>query len=287
MKKALCIIAVLSLCLCLWGCNQASNAPILATTKPVYCFASALCADTGLDVDLLVTENVSCLHDYSVQVSQMQKIEKAETIVINGAGFESFLDDILPDDKHILDASTGISPLCADHHHEGEHSHETDPHIWLSIPNARVMAENIAVGLSERYPDHSDQISKNLSALQIQFDKLEQHSQELDSIAHRQLITFHDGFSYLADAFDLEILRAIEEESGAEASPQELITIIESVNAYELPAIFTEVSGATAAAEIIQRETKVKLFSLDMGLSDRDYFDAMHYNITTLKEALE
>ena len=40
----------------------------------------------------------------------------------------------------------------------------------------------------------------------------------LESLSCRELITFHDGFSYFADAFDLTILRAMEEEAGSEAS---------------------------------------------------------------------
>ena len=48
----------------LCGCTTADNlVDIVATTKPVYDFTRALCDGTGLEVSLLISDNVSCLHD--------------------------------------------------------------------------------------------------------------------------------------------------------------------------------------------------------------------------------
>lgn len=287
MKKISVLCLILSLIVIFCGCSQNKKAQILATTKPVYNFTAALCEGTGLQVALLVSENVSCLHDYTLQVSQMRKLESAELIVINGAGFEDFLADALPINAKLLDSSANIELHCGTHHHEeADHSHQTDPHIWLSISNAKMMAENIYEGLFEKYPKHREQFAANRQKLQAQFAELEALSQDVNPFTCRDLVTFHDGFSYLAESLDLHILRAIEEESGSEASAGELISIIKDVNAYSLPAIFTEVSGATSAAAIIRAETGAKVYELDMGLSERGYFEAMRYNIITLKEAL-
>ena len=72
----------------------------------------------------------------------------------------------------------------------------------------------------------------------------------------RELITFHDGFSYFADAFDLTILRAIEEEAGEQASAREVADIVTEIQTHQLPAIFTEVNGADATAQIIHRRCR-------------------------------
>ena len=103
----------------------------------------------------------------------------------------------------------------------------------------------------------------------------------------RDLITFHDGFSYFAQAFDLTILEAIEEESGSEASAKELIHLIQEVEHHHLPAIFTEISGSVSSAEIIARETGCGVFPLDMAMAADSYFDAMYHNINTVKEAMQ
>jgi ABC-type Zn uptake system ZnuABC Zn-binding protein ZnuA len=100
------------------------------------------------------------------------------------------------------------------------------------------------------------------------------------------MITFHDGFGYFAQAFDLEILQAIEEESGSEASAQELISLIATVQEHQLPALFTERNGSVSAADIIAAETGATIYALDMAIAGEDYFQAMYHNIDTVKEAL-
>lgn len=288
MKKISIIGVLLCLLLCLVGCNTAEDAQIVATTKPVYQFTSVLCQNTPIKVELLISENVSCLHDYTLQVDQMRKLENAELIVINGAGFEDFLSDALPTGKHIVDCSQGISLRCdTQHSHDEGHSHEADPHIWLSIPNAKMMAKTIYTALCEYYPEYAKIFTDNLDTLGAAFTMLENESGALANLSNREIITFHDGFSYLADTFNLHIVKAIEEESGSEASARELIEIIREIDLHNIPAIFTEVSGSASAPSIIQAETNVNVFALDMGLSERDYFQAMKYNILTLKEALE
>lgn len=285
------MIGILALLLC--GCSSAREpGQVAATTLPVYEFTARLCDGTGITVSRLVTEQVSCLHDYSLNVRQVKAAEAAETIIISGAGLEEFMEDLLTADKTI-DASAGIDLLCGEEDHEahGEHEghhHEYDPHIWLSPENARAMAENIFEGLTARYPEQEAVFAENLRGLLRDLNELERYGREqLNDLSCRDIITFHDGFSYFAQAFDLHILEAVEEESGSEASARELIHLVGIVEENHLPAVFTERSGGTSAAAIIARETGAGQFTLDMAMAGDSYFDAMYHNIDTLKEALK
>jgi len=278
------------------GCSgQETPAQVAATTLPVFEFTSRLCEGTPITVTRLVTEEVSCLHDYSLNVKQVKAAEAAELIVISGAGLEAFLDDMLLG-ADIIDASAGIDLICPEdshdhdrehgHEHEG-HSHDRDPHIWLSPIHAVKMAENICLGLIRQYPDYRDVFSANLETLGNDIAALQLYGDDaLSGLSCRELITFHDGFAYFADAFGLEILEAVEEESGSEASAKELIHLIREVEHHQLPAIFTEKSGSVSAAGIISRETGCGCFALDMAMAGGSYFDAMYHNIDTIKEAL-
>lgn len=290
--KYLKILIAVTLSVLLCGCaGSAGNGRIAATTLPVWEFSSRLCAGTPITVTRLVTEQVSCLHDYSLNVRQVKAAESAETIIISGAGLEDFLDDLLVN-ASVIDASEGVGLLCGEehedeHHHEEGHHHEEDPHIWLSPENAQVMARNICAGLSVRYPAYKNTFEANLTVLLRDLDTLRQYGEDtLSTLKCRNLITFHDGFSYFADFFGLTIVKAVEEESGSEASAQELIELITLVEEQSLPAIFTEASGSTSAASIIARETGCGVFSLDMAMAGDSYFDAMYHNIDTIKEAL-
>lgn len=289
------IILTAALAALLCGCApKADYAPIAATTLPVWDFTSRLCQDTPLAVTRLVTEQVSCLHDYSLNVRQVKAAEAAQVVVISGAGLEDFLDDLLLD-VPTIDASQGISLLHSEegheeeeHHHEEDgHHHEEDPHIWLSPENAQVMAQNICDGLSRQYPDYEDTFRANLEDLLSQLEALQSYGEEqLSGLQCRELIPFHDGFSYFAQAFHLTILESVEEESGSEASAKDLIHLTELVRKHDLPAIFTEVSGSDSAAQVIARETGCKVYALDMAMSGDSYFEAMYHNIDTIREAL-
>ena len=268
------------------GCSgQTPVAQVAATTLPVYEFTVRLCEGTGIAVTRLITEQVSCLHDYSLKTEQMRAIEGAQLIVINGGGLEDFMEDILAD-KQIVDSSKNMDLSCSAHEHEG-HTHHHDPHFWLSPVHAKEMVHNIALGLMDSFPEHYDAFAINEEILFKELDALDRYGKEqLAGISSRKLITFHDGFSYFAESFDLEILRSVEEESGSEASAQELIELIKLVENEHLPAIFVERSGSTSAAEIIAAETGAKIYTLDMAMAGDSYFTAMHHNINTLKGAL-
>jgi len=292
MKRLL--IPFFILCLLLSSCADTQPpAQIAATTLPVWEFTSRLCDGTGITVTRLVTESVSCLHDYTLQVGQMRAIEGAEVIVISGAGLEEFLHDALHGADSVIDASSSIELFCPeedhDHNHDDHgHHHENDPHIWLSPANAAVMARNICDGLIDRYPQYTDIFSRNLDVLLVDLRTLDAYGKEqLANLSCRDIITFHDGFAYFAEYYGLHILRAVEEESGSEASAAELIELIEEVEHHQLPAIFIEANGADAAARTISTETGAEVYTLDMAMAGDSYFDAMYHNINTLKEALE
>ena len=286
--KKLSIILLLSLLLT--GCTFQPHASIAATTLPVYEFSTRLCQGTPLTVTRLVTEQVSCLHDYSLKVQQVKAIQAAEVVVISGAGLEDFLGDVLPEEK-TLDASQNITLLESHEHchaqdHDGHH-HDHDPHIWLSPENAAQMARNIAAGFSQRYPEYAPQFQENLDTLLGDLDVLAAYGEEqLGQLHSRELITFHDGFGYFAQAFQLDILEAVEEEAGSETSAKDLIHLIGMVKQHHVPAIFTERSGSTASAGILSRETGCGCYDLDMAMAGDSYFTAMYHNIDTIKEAL-
>jgi len=261
------------------GCHAAPQVQIAATTLPVWQFTNMLCEGTGLTVGRIVSEPVSCLHDYSLSVNQMRMIEGAEVLVLSGAGLEEFMEAALKSCENTIDASEGLELL------PGED--EFDPHIWLAPANAMVMAENICNGLCEQYPELADTFLDNLTGLLIRLQSLDEYgNQQLTDLACRELITFHDGFSYFAWEFDLAILAAVEEESGSEASAADLIELIDLTEQEELPAIFTETNGSDSAAHIISDQTGSGIFTLDMAMAGDDYFDAMYRNIDTVKEAL-
>ena len=165
---------------------------------------------------------------------------------------------------------------------------QTDAEIFAALgPAKQAAAELAAQELGAQYPEFADQISENLAAFCEKLSSLQDYGEQaLSDLSCRQLVTFHDGFSYFADAFSLTIAAAMEVESGSEPSAKELEEIISIVEENQIPAVFTEVNGETGAAEVVAGEAGCAVRTLDMAISNRDYFAAMRQNIDIVKEAL-
>lgn len=290
MKKIIALLVCLLLVCTGCGSRQAKSSEIVATTAPVFQFTQAVCNGIDLSVGLVVSDSVSCLHDYTLSVRQMEAIEQAEIIVLSGCGLEDFMDDVLQTKEIRIDSSEGVALLCtADNHDDhADHDHgEYDPHIWLDPDRAALMTQNIASGLSAQYPQFAEQFHENADAYCERLAALKADGQALLSeLDCRNLITFHDGFAYFADAFDLTILTAIEEESGSEASAKELEEIIDLVQTHQLPAVFVEENGSKSAASVISSETGCKIGTLNMVMSGTNYFEAMEANLQAIQEGL-
>lgn len=266
---------------------------ILATTYPVYLFTTAVTEGVdGVEVELLVNSQTSCLHDYTLTVGNMKAIESTDVIVQNGGGLEDFMDAALAhSDAAVIDCSAGIKllPTLEYASHDGHgHEEEYDPHIWMDPDMAAGMIENITTGLCGLDEANETLYRENAAAAQEALEPL----RETAAYYGPKLITFHDGFQYFADAFCLDLVKAIEEEEGATASARELREVVSLIEEHEIPAIFVEKNGSTASAEVIARETGCKIYTLDMLMSGdgtglQPYLDAMRANLQTIQEAFQ
>lgn len=271
------ILPILLILLLLCGCApKEQSAQIAATTKPIAQFAREITNGSGLTVTALITEPISCLHDYSLSVGQMETAQKADIVLLSGGGLEDTMAEAL-ERANAYDCSQGLPLLTGE---DGD-----DPHYWLDPDYALAMAENIADALSEQYPQHAALFAENLQALYPKFEALWGFIDENVYLSD-EIITFHDGFAYFADALGLTVLAAMETEPGSEVSAGELSEIIALVREYDLPCVFTEENGAQDAANIVAQETGCKVYTLTTCLSDDDYFEAMRKNIATISEAL-
>lgn len=300
MKKLFSMICILLFTLSLTSCGQAAPAEdsdsdtlhIACTTYPVYLLAQSVAEGAeDVDISLIIDQQISCLHDYSLSTQDMKAVEAADVVVLNGGGLEDFLDDVLRG-RTVVDCSQGLELLW------NEEEQEDDPHVWLDPARYAEMAQTLAQELSALDGKNADRYTENAEKVQSELTDFQTSALEtLSSLSCRQLITFHDGFEYFAGAFDLEIVAAVEEEEGSEASAQRISELLALVDQYQLPAVFTECNGSDSAARALSGERDLGIYALNMGMSrdtvpnDLTGLDAyewiLSYNIDTLVEAYE
>ena len=313
LTKILTIIILVSLFLT--GCNNSAKSnnstesnnklTIVTSFYPMYISTLNIVKDIpNVEVLNMTTSQTGCLHDYSLSTKDLKTLSNADILIINGAGMESFLDDVIDkySDLKIIEASKGIHLIedtehddhTEDHDHE-DHDHDVNPHVWVSISKNIEEVSNIAEELSSLDPNHANEYQDNANEYIAKLENLktEMHS-TLDNIAHKDIITFHEAFPYFAEEFGLNIVGVIEIEPDSEPSAKEVENIISIINEKNIKALFTEPQYSSKIADTIAKETGASIYTLDpivTGDSNEkaynDYIIKMQENLNTLKEALK
>jgi zinc transport system substrate-binding protein len=104
------LTAALLIAFFITGCGQAAGRAAKSTTPggngaglnivtsfyPVYIATINVTRDIpGVTVKNMTKPQTGCLHDYSLRPEDLKTLEKADVFVINGAGMEAFLDDVI------------------------------------------------------------------------------------------------------------------------------------------------------------------------------------------------
>ena len=298
MKKI--IAAALLLCALFGGCAQAQDKVIVASFYPMYVFAQNIVRDIpGVKVVSMTNDSVGCLHDYQLQPRDMVMLEEAAALVINGGGMEQFIDKVIAmrSDLPVVNASEGIQMRCSDdqHGHDGhDHDHGSEAlnaHVWLDVELAMAQVQNIADGLAKADSENAQAYQQNAQAYIERLAALDSEiAQQLAPLAGSEIITFHEAFTYFADAYGLHVAGVISQDSGEEPSTREIAKTCDLVLDLGVKALFVEPQYPTKSADTIARETGASVWTLDPVVSGdgsmESYESIMRENARVLTEAL-
>ena len=196
-------------------------------------------------------------HLYAPTTGDAVAVSEADLVIVNGLGFETWsakLIDASGTDAAIAVATTGITPLLV----EGE----IDPHAWNALSNAIIYVDNIEAALSAASPEDAAIFKQNADAYRAQLDRL--HRRALADIASlpadsRIVVTAHDAFGYLADAYGLTFLAPQGIDTEAEPSAKELAKLIGFLNETGAGALFVENIANSDLITQISRETGLQI----------------------------
>ena len=250
----------------------------IASFFPLYEFTKEIGREK-VDVTLLVPSGVEP-HDWEPTIKNLQLMQQADVIIINGIGFENWIDNIdsVNSDVKVVDTSIGISIL------------ESDPHIWLNPVMAQKQVENIVDSLSKVDPPNEKYYKQNGISYIKKLEELDNKiSYELSS-CKKDFIAFHDAFSYFAIQYDLNQHTVLKSnEPHEEPTSKSLENIINLARDLDSNVIFTEEAVDKRASQVIANEIGGKVLTLsplEVGDSQTDYIKKMEENLLHLKEAL-
>jgi len=268
--------------------NDNSKLKVISSFNPLHEF-SQIVGQEKIDATLLVPVGVEP-HDWEPTIKDVQQMQKSDLIVINGIGFENWVDDLTENDYQgtIVDTSKGIVIIKSVH--DENDSHESgDPHIWLNPVYAKKQVENIALAFSNTDPENREFYMINAAKYSEELHELDLKIRNELSACSKDFIAFHDAFSYFADEYDLNQHTIVQTtDSHGEVTAKTLENVISKARTLNIKVIFSEETVNTKTSQIIANEIggKVLVLSPLEIVSDDNYISKMTQNLENLKEAL-
>ncbi|MEW6215858.1 MAG: zinc ABC transporter substrate-binding protein, partial [Nitrospirota bacterium] len=214
---------------------------VVTSLFPLYDFAKNIGMQKA-DVTLLLSPGVEP-HSFEPKPVDILKINEADFFVHTGRFMEPWVEDILKGiggkGLLVIDSSRDIKFTEKDIESNpppppfskggmGGFSDGMDPHIWLDLPCAKKMVDNILGGFVKKDPVNKDFYLKNAEDYKARLDELDKKFK--DSLANCKKDVFihggHFAFGYLVKRYNLKYLSAYKGFSpDAEPTPRNLIEL--------------------------------------------------------------
>ena len=273
--------------------SPAAAAPTVATDiPPVHALAARVMAGVG-EPGLILPPGASP-HAYSMKPSEAELVERADVVFWVGEELTPWLDravDTLAKDAasvRLLDAAgvvrlgyrEGVTFEPHDHDHDHDHDHAdaaaahdhghdhdhegVDPHAWLDPVNGKAWLDAMAAALAEADPANASTYFQNAADGKAELDTLmEEIRADLEPLADRSFVVFHDAYHYFEARFGIEATGAIRLGDAVEPGPRRVAEIRDAIRAQDATCVFAEPQFEPALVETVVEGTDARVGVLD------------------------
>jgi zinc transport system substrate-binding protein len=289
----------------LLACSESENAqpgdveviarPLVVTSNyPLHFFASQIAGD-GVDAPQIVLPEIDGDPAFWVPTaSDIELLQSADFVLLNGAGYESWLDWITLDGGNLIDTSAGISDqlielegtLTHQHGPAGEHAHQgTAFTTWLNPQLAMKQAESIASALESLAPEQAGVFRKNLTILQTRLAELDAQLTDTFAALDGQPTLFsHPVYQYLQRCYDINGI-SLHWEPDVEPGISDWIDLQKILQQHPATIMLWEDEPlSSTAARLTELGVQPIVFHTAANRPRQgDYFDLMQINESTLE----
>ena len=242
-------------------------------------------------------------HLYKATQGDLQKLSGADVVLYNGLHLEGRMADVLVKMASRVKTVQVTDTIPEDQLREPpEFEGQYDPHVWMDVSLWTEVAKRIADVFTDLDPANAEAYATNLDLYLVELSALDQHAK--DSIASipdgsRVLVTAHDAFGYMGDAYGLEVMGLQGISTASEFGLQDVERLVNMLVERKIKAVFVESSISPRSIEALIEGTKAKghdvriggeLFSDAMGAdgtAEGTYVGMIRHNVDTIVEALK
>ncbi|MDZ7696471.1 MAG: zinc ABC transporter substrate-binding protein [Deltaproteobacteria bacterium] len=272
-----CIVALL---FTLWPRPLPAEGPLRVTVSilPQAYFVKKVAKDL-VTVSVMVTGG-SNPATYEPKPTQMTDLARSRLYFTIDVPFEaSWLDKfkVMNPNMRVVHTDRGIAKR-----HASAHLHEpsaasvhpaqkttagssgTDPHIWLSPPLVKKIAQNTADALIQSDPDHQAAYEENLWAFEMELDRLDQRIRDILDEGSRKrsvILVFHPSWGYFADRYGLKQVSM--ECEGKSPSAMEMVQLTRYAKKTGIDRIFVQPQFSRKRAEAMAGQIGAQVVIVD------------------------
>ena len=292
---------VVSSCAAGGGADERGGRPSVVVTTNVLGDVVAEVAGDEADVEVVMPLGADP-HDFAASARQAEAMERADLLVVNGAGFEEGLLGVI---ESAEDAGAPVF-VVTDHVEllqqagDAEASESSgDPHVWTDPSRVATAVEALADRMAEIEGLDSAAIESRVGAYVGELERLDAEIDDrLGDVPpeRRVLVTNHDVFGYFADRYDFEVIGTVIPSSAtnASASAADIEALADLIRQRRVPAIFGETTQPTQVADALADEIGddvevVELYTESLGEDGsgaETYIEMMRVNAERIAEAL-
>ncbi|WP_346884689.1 metal ABC transporter solute-binding protein, Zn/Mn family [Clostridium sp. UBA4395] len=236
-------------------------------------------------------------HDFDIKAKDMKAIEEADIFIYNGAGMESWIEDveaaISGKELIVVEASKGVELINADEEdgeHEGHNHSGKDPHTWLGLSESKIQGENIKNALVEKDAKNKEYYEEKLKKFNEKIDNIiKEYNPKFKELANKNFVTGHATFGYLCRDFGLTQKSIEGVFAEGEPSPKELQNLMEYCKGNNIKTIFVEELISTQLSDTLAKEVGAQtkqIYTLHSNEDEKSFSDVLKYNVETIYSAM-
>jgi zinc transport system substrate-binding protein len=187
--------------------TESRNALVVASNYPMYFFASRIAESVDAAPEISFPDIEGDPAEWIPTAEQIQLLQSADAVLLNGAGAESWLDLVTIDRRRLVDTSVDIADRLialedsVQHQHgpEGEHSHLGNAFTtWLDPQLAIAQAQAVTDALIKLAPAGEMMFRDNMAKLEQELTQLDAQLVEVFSqLDGRPVLFSHPVYQYL------------------------------------------------------------------------------------------
>ena len=273
---------------------------IVATTGMIGDIVSNVAGDRG-SVFVLMDDEVDP-HLFRPTRSDVARMQQADIIFYNGLNLEGQMADTLVQlaRSRPVFAVTELVDNTAVLEDEEDDTY-FDPHLWMDVSLWMRAVEQVVTAMNDFDPAGADDYRSNADEYLSELEELDAYAQEVIAsipAERRFLVTAHDAFQYLGQAYGIEVIGVQGISTESEAGLEDINGLVDFILQNQITAVFSETTVADRALTAVLEgaadqghEVTIggELFSDAMGPAgtyEGTYIGMIDHNATTIAEAL-